>query len=459
MPKDFTSVSFRDRSGFIYETKNTLLRQINPQYLEHYDFLISSKLYKHLVEEKLLLPHKEVNVSSQKNYKTIQPTRLTFISYPYEWSFSQLKDAALATLRIQSIALEHGMTLKDASAYNIQFWQGRPTLIDTLSFEKYETGQPWIAYRQFCQHFLAPLSLMSKVDIRLSNLLITYLDGIPLDLAAKMLPLSTKLNFGLLTHIHLHATSQKNYSTKVVRKDQKIFSKKSFLGLLDSLRGTLESLKWEPKGTEWADYYPSNNNYRGKALNNKAKLIEKMILKEKPKNVWDIGGNTGLFSRLASNRGIETLSFDIDPAAVELNYRTVKATGEKNLLPLLLDLTNPTPAIGWKNKERESILQRGPADMILALALVHHLAISNNLPLDQILSFFSEFGNSLVIEFVPKEDSQVKKLLASREDIFPEYNQEDFEKTFLKYFVLIDAVNIPSSKRILYYLKSKKRRA
>jgi ribosomal protein L11 methylase PrmA len=335
---------------------------------------------------------------------------------------------------------------------------GKPILIDTLSFEKYSEGSPWIAYRQFCQHFLAPLALMAKVDIRLSNLLTTYLDGIPLDLAAKLLPLSTKLNLGLLTHIHLHASSQKNYSSKIVNKQKRSFSKKAFLGLLSNLEGTIGSLKWEPQGTEWADYYPSNNNYVGKALSTKAKLVEKIVEKEKPKNVWDIGGNTGLFSRVASDKGIETLSFDIDPAAVEINYRMVKERGEKNLLPLLLDLTNPAPGIGWKNRERDSFLERGPADMILALALVHHLTISNNLPLDHILGFFSEFGRSLVIEFVPKEDSQVKKLLSSREDIFPEYNQKDFEKIASKYFTIANSFAIASTKRTLYFLKSKAKR-
>jgi hypothetical protein len=209
------SASFRDPSGFLFSRGGALYRQVNRKYQQEYARLMESGLYEKLVKAGLLIPHTEVNqapAEAENAYKVIQPERVAFISYPYEWSFGQLKDAALATLSVQKRALKRGMSLKDASAYNIQFVHGKATLIDTLSFETYKEGQPWVAYRQFCQHFLAPLALMALRDVRLSQLLRVYIDGVPLDLASELLPWNTRLNFGLLTHIHLHAGAQKKYA-------------------------------------------------------------------------------------------------------------------------------------------------------------------------------------------------------------------------------------------------------
>ena len=449
--------SFRDPSGFVFTKEGSLFRQVNKGYKENYDFIIKSGLYKKLTDEQLLIPHTETNLELAQTkgaYMVLKPEQIPFISYPYEWCFSQLKDAALLTLEIQKIALEHGMSLKDSSAFNIQFLEGKPILIDTLSFEKYKEGEPWVAYKQYCQHFLAPLSLMAYTDIRLSRLFQLYIDGVPLDLASRLLPLKTKLKPSLLIHLHLHAVSQKRYSDKAFPKD-KIkgkMSKRSFLGLIDSLEGAVKGLGWEPKGTEWADYYETKLNYIPQSLREKANLADKFLTDIKPKSVWDVGANTGLFSRIASDKGIQTVSFDIDPAAVELNYKTVVERKEKNILPLIIDLTNPTPAIGWENQERMSLLERGPVDTILALALVHHLAISNNLPLDQLASFFTKVCQSLIIEFVPKEDSQVQKLLATRVDIFPNYTKEGFEDVFSNFFTIKNKSDIKGSKRILYLM-------
>lgn len=190
-----------------------------------------------------------------KVYKTIKPELIPFISYPYEWCFSQLKDAALATLDIQSRSLDFGMSLKDCSAYNIQFTKGRPVLIDTLSFERYHEGQPWIAYKQFCQHFLTPLALMSYRDIRLNQLLRIHLDGIPLDLTNSLLTVRTPFVFSLLSRIHLHAKSQKYFADKTVDRTAHKITHGSLLGLIDSLETAVRRLKWDAKGTKWANYY------------------------------------------------------------------------------------------------------------------------------------------------------------------------------------------------------------
>jgi len=451
--------SFRDPSGFLYFRDGSLFRQVNPYYKENYDLLINSGLYEKLIKQGLLIPHEEVDkqyASSDQAYKIIKPQRIPFISYPYEWCFSQLKDAALTTLKIQKIALDFGMSLKDCSAYNIQFLNGNPVFIDTLSFEKYKEGEPWVAYRQFCQHFLAPLALMQYNDIRLNQLFRIYIDGVPLDLASSLLPVRTKFSFALLSHIHIHAKSQKHYADKMVqvKSRQGKINKMAFLGLIDSLQSAVKKRSWKAAGTEWGDYY-QDTNYTTTAQQQKKEIINSFIEKARPQNVWDLGANNGFFSRVASDRGIHTIAFDIDPVAVELDYLESKQKKETNLIPLLLDLTNPSPGIGWKNKERMSFIERGPVDMVMALALIHHLAISNNVPLANIAEFFHKICKTLVIEFVPKNDSQVLRLLTTREDIFTHYTQQDFEKDFAEYFDILDSRPIKESERTLYFMQRK----
>ena len=458
MPNHRIKSSFRDPSGFLFTFEGSLYRQINKSYQNEFDKMIDSGLYQKLVEKELLIPHEEVNVESsqpEKCYKTIKPKLIDFISYPYEWSFNQLKDAALTTLEIQKIAMDYGLTLKDSSAYNVQFLNGKPIFIDTLSFEIYQEGQFWKPYRQFCQHFLSPLALMNHKDIRLNQLLKIYIDGIPLDLTSKLLPAKTKTMFSLLAHIHTHSKKQKDYEGKQVDVKKRKLSKNSFVGVIESLHSAIKKQNISLEKTEWGNYY-SDTNYSEVAMNDKKTIILNLIEKIKPKNVWDIGGNVGIFSRISSDKEIFTVCFDIDPVAIEKNYLECKEKNEKYLLPLLLDLTNPSPDIGWQNMERDSFLTRGPADLVFALALIHHLAISNNVPFELISEFFSRNCRDLIIEFVPKTDTQVKRLLSSREDIFSEYDYEHFEKEFEKLFIIIEKKEIKDSERIIYYMQNKK---
>lgn len=452
--------SFRDPSGFIFKQSGKLLRQVNNYYKKDYDLLVESGLLEELVSNGLLVSHKDVTDKvgfvAIDGYKVIQPEIVDFISYPYEWSFSQLKDAALTTLEIQRRALSKGMVLKDASAYNIQFHGAKPVFIDTLSFEKYNEGDPWVAYKQFCQHFLAPLALMARADVDLSKLMRIYIDGIPLPLASKLLSRRTKLNVRLLTHLHWHARTQMKHSQdgeKASAKKTKI-SKNAMIGLVSNLATTVKSLKWNPTGTEWGDYY-SFTNYSDKSFAAKKKIITKYVQDIKPKKAWDVGANNGLFSRIASELGVPTVAFDIDPIAVEENYRQIKKQKEQNILPLVMDLTNPSPSLGWASEERESFIQRGPADVVFSLALIHHLALSNNLPLAKLADFFATIGDHLVMEFVPKGDSQVNILLATRKDIFPDYTEAGFEEAFKTRFKIVSKDKVPGSKRTLYLLKRK----
>ncbi len=455
MAGDLSHSSFRDPSGFLFHHGGTLFRQINNTYREDYEMLMGSGLYEDLIAEDLMVPHEEADPALRKTddaFKIIQPEPIPFISYPYEWCFSALKDAALLTLAIQKKALSHGMSLKDASAFNVQFRGGTPVFIDTLSFERYREGQPWVAYKQFCMHFLAPLALMSYRDIRFNTWFKVFIDGLPLDLTSTLLPLRTRFRFSLLSHIHLHARAQRRYAGKTVDLSQRKFSGLAMKALVYSLEGAVRALNWSPGGTEWADYY-EHTNYSEDGMNHKKAVIAGFLDEIKPRTVWDLGANDGEFSRIARSRGIPTVSFDIDPACVEENYLKARGEHETGLLPLLFDAMNPAPGLGWANDERMSVASRGPCDTAMALALIHHLAISNNVPLRNIAEYLNTLCRSLIIEFVPKEDSQVQRLLATREDIFPHYDQKHFEEHFDSYFQIITSKEIHDSSRVLYLMK------
>jgi hypothetical protein len=450
--------SFRDPSGFVFRDQGTVYRQVQDAYREHYDALMGGGLYASLARDGLLLPHEEVPLKAQAAgaYKTLKPQQLPFVSYPYEWSFSQLKDAALLTLEIQARALAAGMVLKDASAYNVQFVNGKPVFIDTLSFEVRREGAPWIAYGQFCRHFLAPLALMAKTDVRLSQLLRNHVDGIPLDLASRLLPGRTKLSPGLGIHLHLHAKTQNRFAGESTAKGKvRAISLNGLRAIADSLASTVRGLQWKPGGTEWYDYYEANNNYGDAGLKEKEKLVGEVLAAAKPAMVWDLGGNTGRFSRIAAAAGAQAVCWDIDPGCVEANYQHVRKHAEKGVLPLLLDLTNPSPALGWANAERDALAGRGPADAVMALGLIHHLAISNNVPLERVVDFFAGVARQLIVEFVPKQDSQVRKLLATRADVFPAYDEGGFEQALAARFSIERKVAIPGTVRTLYHARRK----
>jgi hypothetical protein len=457
MPEPTTRhpASFRDPSGFIFEQDGVLFRQVNAAYRDHYDHLMGSGLYNDLARAHLLIPHREVDLSravTADAYKIIQPERAPFVTYPHEWSYSQLRASALVTLDIQKRALKHGMILKDASAYNITLVGGQPCLLDTLSFEKHQPGPPWIAYRQFCRHFLAPLALMHYTDVRLNQLFVTQIDGVPLDLAAKLLPFRSRLNLAAQLHIHVHAAGEKRYAGRKVDTQQRPVSQHALLGLIDNLESAIRKWDWNPGKTAWAEYY-SNDSYTPSAFAHKREIVAQWIAQTAPHTMWDLGANTGEFSRLASQQGILTVSMDFDPGTVDLNYRRMVEEGDTHLYPLVIDLTAPSPAIGWANRERASLLARAPADLILALALAHHLAISNNVPLAQLAAFFAGLGERLVVEFVPKSDPKVQLLLANRADIFTDYTQPGFEAAFGAFFTIEQTAPIRDSQRILYLMK------
>ena len=448
--------SFRDPCGFVFQQDGIVYRQVNQNYRSNYTRLLSSGLYQHLTEESLLIRHSEVDITPpqpETAYRILRPERIPFVSYPYEWCFSQLKDAALTTLGVQKIAVEHGMSLRDSSAFNIQFIGTSPVLIDSLSFEEYVEGRPWVGYRQFCQHFLAPLAVMAFKDVRLSRLTSLFLDGIPLDLASKLLPFRSRLTISLLTHIHLHSRLQKRYA-KPVRLPREGVSKRAMLGIIRSLESGVRRLRKSHSKTIWTDYY-SITNYSSEDFKAKQQFVEDSLKAINSREVWDLGANTGVFSEIASALGAQTVAFDSDAGIVEKNYVVCRERSTQRTLPLVMDLCSPTPSVGWRLAERQSLLERGPAETVLALALVHHLAIGNNVRLPDLAKFFAEICTFLIVEFVPKEDSQVQRMLMSREDIFMDYTREAFEREFQRVFTVETSAMLSQSSRTLYLMRKR----
>jgi hypothetical protein len=451
--------SFRDPAGFLFEREGVLYRQVNRSFAEEFDAFESSGLMQGLQAEGLLVEHEDAPLelaATDDAHRVLRPRRIPFVSYPYEWSPSQLRDAALATLRAQRLALDAGMSLRDASAYNVQHAWGRPVLIDLLSFARVPEGRPWVAYGQFCRHFLAPLALMRYRDPRLGRLLQVHLDGIPLDLAASLVPRRAAARGSLLLHLFAHAKSEGRARAGGGSSPERrgAFSMRAFQGLLDSLESAVRGLVVEPSQTEWTSYDTACRTYTAEAATDKERLVGEYLDAAAPGTVWDLGANVGRFSRLAAARGAFTLSVDLDPSVVELNYVRARTEGEGNLLPLVMDLANPSPAIGWANRERMTLDERGPADLVMALALVHHLAIGNNVPLDDLAGFFAGLAPWLIIEFVPKEDPMVGEMLSRREDVFPGYTLAGFEAAFGRRNEIVRRYPILGSARTLFLMRS-----
>lgn len=451
--------SFRDPSGFVFRRDGVLYRQVQTSGAEDWQAFNASGLYQRLVADRLIVEHQEESLdlaALPDSTAVIRPRRIDVISYPYEWSFSQLKEAALLTLDLQARALDAGMRLKDASAYNIQFDAGRPILIDTLSFEVAASTEPWPAYRQFCEHFLAPLALIALRDARCGLLLRDFIDGIPLELAASLLPWRTRLNFGLSPHIHLHAGAQRRSASDAApsssnAKRERRISETGQRALLDSLRRTVEGLRWQPSG-HWAAY-ASTTSYSDAATASKGEIVRSMLAEVGGQTAWDVGANTGAYSTVAADAGYRVVAWDQDAGSVEAHWRRVRGDGNPAILPLICDLANPSPAIGWGLEERASFLERAEPDVMLGLALVHHLAIGNNVPLPGVARLFARLAPRAIVEFVPKEDPMTQRLLAARRDIFEHYTVDGFRDAFGGPFRIVRETHVADSPRTLFLLE------
>lgn len=454
------NTSFRDPEGFVYKYNDLIYRYVSQDYKNDYDFFKSSGLLNKLNEKKYLLRHEEVfenHLNKNCWYITLLPQQLSVISQPSQWSFSMLKDAALLTLKIQKLCIREGMSLKDATPFNVQFLRGRAIFIDTTSFEICNFEKPWIAYRQFCESFLAPLALMHYGGVELGKISESFPNGLPLEQIVGLLPFKAKFNWGIYLHLILHA---KYKTTRKITENEEVkggvFSKSKTIKIIDHLIDVIESLT--PKkitDKNWDDYYENTilgDNY----LQNKIKSFELLTETLEVDRAVDLGCNDGVFSNIIASRVMEVISCDFDRHCIDKLYLENKKNKDSKLSTFCLDLAAPTPSIGFINKERLGFFDSIKGDLVFGLALIHHLRISNNIPLENILNMFYLISTKFVIiEFVPKSDLKVKELLSTREDIFSDYTLENFKELSIKKFTILNEITILNSERTLLLLAKK----
>lgn len=452
------SSSFRDPSGYIFTEQGCIKRVINPIYFKQYQKLKDSGFFNTLFKSGLLIPHKECSASNE--VIIIQPETIPFITYPYEWSFNQYKAATLLTLKLQKFCLEKGFSLKDASAFNVTFHKGKAIFIDTLSFDFYEENTPWRAYKQFITHFFGPLLLAHFHGSEVLKLTSNFIDGIPVKTIASMLPFKTKLNPFLYSNIHLLAKFEAKHNEDYKGETQtRALSKKGQLNIITSLYNYIKKLELKEQ-SEWGEYY-NKTNYSDAAFNIKADIINNWITKLNAKTVIDVGGNDGTFVRRIKTNLVQALVCDIDNNAVDYNYKQTKQNKEQFITPFVLDVLNPSAAVGFNNAERFSFLKRiqdFAPDVTLALAVIHHMSLSGNITFKMSAAFFASFSKQLIIEFPKRGDSWVERLLNSKgefKDHFNFYNIETFEEAYLSYFDIVEKQDVGDSKRVLYLLKTK----
>jgi ribosomal protein L11 methylase PrmA len=439
-----------------------VLRTVTPYAADDFEYVRSTGLIEHLVDKRLLVAEEQVDheslgeIAAGASYILEHP-RLPFISYPYEWSFSALQAAALLQLDVHIKALEYGVTLSDASAYNIQFQGPAPIFIDHLSFRRYREGEFWDGHGQFCQQFLAPLLLRAVCGVAHNPWFRGSLEGISVSDLNRILPLRAKFSPKMFTHIVLQdylqtrGTGKKPVTDVASQAKQRKLPKTAFNRMLSSMRNWIAKLRpADDAETVWRNY-AQGHSYTGDEVAKKKSFINQFTAQVAPTMLWDLGCNTGDYSKVALAAGAAlVVGFDFDQGALELAY--ARAREEKlNFLPLFLDATNPAPDQGWAQSERRGLAARTEADAIVALALVHHLAIARNIPLEQVIAWLMEMAPSGVIEFVPKSDAMVQQLLQLREDIFPDYCQENFLNIVRRRGKILQQEKVSKSGRLLVW--------
>ena len=456
--KNAHSSSFRDPSGYVFVENGDIRRLINSVYFKQYKALTNSGFYKTLFENNLLIPHEELSNTEQNII--IKAEKIPFITYPYEWSFNMYKEAALLTLKLQKYSLSKGFSLKDASAFNITFHNGKAIFIDTLSFDFYTENSPWRAYKQFITHFFGPLVLAHYHGAQQLKLLSNYIDGIPVKMLSSMLPFKTKLNPVLYSNIHLLAKLEDKHNEDYEGETKTAtLSKKGQLNIIESLYDYIKNLDLK-ENSEWGNYY-DKTNYTDDAFIKKSDIINTWVTSIQPERLIDVGGNDGTFVRKLDSTVKTALVCDIDNNAVDFNHKTIKLSKEKFIVPFVLDVLNPSAAIGLNNTERDSFINRIAAfnpDVTLALAVIHHMSLSGNVPFSESAKFFSSFSKYLIIEFPKRDDSWVQRLLNNKadfKDYFEFYNSIKFESAYALHFEIIEKKLISNSQRILYLLKAK----
>ena len=455
--------SFRDPGGFIFRKDGRVFRAIGPHSLEDWNCISASPLFQDLQKDRLLIPTHAVAADVRSTFPeqvvgadiaVVEHERVPFVSYPYEWPFGMLQDAALLHLDILERCLSHDLILKDSSAFNVQYFGARPIFIDVLSFTRLSLGEPWIGYNQFCKMFLFPLMLQAYKQVPFQSWLRSELEGLDPATFSRLFGTLDLLRPGVFTHVYLQALMQKRLAAARTSVRSKIkaagLPKSLIVNNLRGLRRVIRKLKVKASDSAWADY-AQTHSYSDAGMRQKEDFVRQIVAGRKHRLVWDMGCNVGQFSRVAAEHADYVVAMDADPVTVEALYRNLRKERCQNILPLVMNLANISPSQGWAGSERQSLPDRGKPDLALCLALIHHIVISANIPVESFLAWLSSLGTSLIIEFVDKDDPMVRRLLLNKDDTYDDYNRPAFERSLRQFFCVERNLALAGGARCLYY--------
>ena len=454
----FDQGSFRDPAGKIFYHNDKVYRLVTNTGLERIEFLKKNDLLEkcqkneYLIQSRVLNNDEVKNIGLSEKEIIIEHSKIPYISYPYEWSFSQLKTAALHHLDFNLFLLNENAMLIDASAYNIQFIGSKPKFIDILSIREYQDGEYWYAHKQFCENFLNPLILSSLKGVQFNNWFKGNLEGVPTSDLNNILSFFDKFSYNIFVHVYLLNRFDNKYKSQDKKIDiniKKKFPKKNLIAILTQLKNFISKLEPKKITTVWENYSVTNT-YEDEEEKLKASIVERFIKDNELPKILDLGCNDGFYSKIAINdKKNYVVGMDFDPISIDRAYNFFNKKQE-NFLPLIFDATNPSANIGWNESERKSFKNRASFDGLLALAFEHHLAIAKNIPLESVLQWLISIAPKGLIEFVPKNDTTIKKMLHFKGDIFPEYSEENFEKKILNFAKIVRVDQVTKEGRKIY---------
>jgi SAM-dependent methyltransferase len=457
--------SFRDPDGRVFQLGGDVVRGLTAAGAADWTAFADSGLATRLSEAGDLVETSVAEPAALQELRSLDPDggwvtalrheKVPFVSDPYEWTFSMLRDAALLQLRVTREALTANLALKDATPYNVQWRGAKPVFIDVGSFARAQEGEPWLGYRQFCMLFLYPLLLQSYRGIPFQPWLRGSLEGIHPSEARALLRGRTAWRKGVLKHVTLHAKLERSHAdgAKDVRRELRDagFSKDLVAANLNGLEKLVSSLEPPGGATEWSDY-GTTCSYSDEDTRAKEEFVRTAVLRQRRSLVWDIGCNDGRYSRIAAEGADYTIALDADRGVVDRLYQALRAEGVTTILPLVGDVADPSPALGWLGRERLPLAERGRPDLVLGLALVHHLLIGRTIPLRSLVEWFADLGGELVVEFPDRHDVMVERLLARKRDgAHPDYDRPSFEKALRTRFSILQTVQLPGGTRTLYH--------